>query len=94
MEIFLSSPEDAFLLLLRERKRNIDVRETHQLVAFLCAPRPGIKPATWVCALTGNQTCDFSVYRMTLQPAEPHRPGLYGDFLKLYLFIYLLGQYL
>ena len=42
-----------------ERERNIDVREKHKLVAFLYAPRLGIEPATWICAMTGNRTHDL-----------------------------------
>ena len=38
----------------RERDRNINVREKHQLIAFSYVPQPGIKPATWVYALTRN----------------------------------------
>ena len=47
----------------RERKRNIDVREKHQSIAFLCTTWPGIESTTWVCALTRNSTLDLSVYR-------------------------------
>ena len=37
----------------------------------------GIKPATQVCALTGNQTHNLLLYGSTLQPTEPYWPGLY-----------------
>ena len=40
------------------------------------APRLGTKPTTKVCALTGNGTCDISVYGLTLQPTEAHWPGI------------------
>ena len=49
------------------------MREKHWLVAFLYAL--GIEPATWVCALTGNQTHNISIYRTMLQTTEPHWPG-------------------
>ena len=58
-----------------ERERNIDVREKHCVVAFWYMPQVGMKPAIWVCALTGNWTHDRAVYRTTLQPSEPHWPG-------------------
>ena len=58
-----------------ERERNIDVREKHRCVAFSHAPRPGIKPATWVCAMTRNWTCKLSVYWTMLQPTKPHLQG-------------------
>ena len=58
---FSSSPcEDIFSLLLEREEggeRNIDVKEKHQF--FFCLPympKPGIEPATLVCASTGNQT--------------------------------------
>ena len=39
----------------RERERNMDMKEKHQLVAFLkYMPQLGIEPANWVCALTGK----------------------------------------
>ena len=42
----------------RERwtDRHINVREKHQLAAFLCAPLLGIEHALWA-TLTGNRTC-------------------------------------
>ena len=40
-----------------ERKRNINVTET-PIGCLLHAPQWGIKPATQVCALTGNLTGD------------------------------------
>ena len=48
----------------KERERKIYVRQKHQL-AVSHIPRPGIKPATWACALTRNQTGDLSLCRMT-----------------------------
>ena len=58
-----------FFIAFREegRERNIDAREKHQLVAFQMhpyqggsyAPGQGIKPATQVSVLTGNQTTTF-----------------------------------
>ena len=68
-----SSPKNFSLLLLereegRDRERNMDVSEKHPLVAFLYAPRPGIEPATWVCAVTGNCICNLLIYnRMMFQ---------------------------
>ena len=61
-----------FFITLRERGRE---REKHWLVAFWHAPSPGIKPATWVSALTRNWTHDSLVYGMTFQPTKPHGPG-------------------
>ena len=59
----------------RERERDINMREKHQLATFSYAPQQEIKPATWVCGLTRNQTHDPLAYRMMLQPTEPHHPG-------------------
>ena len=83
----LSSPEDIFFPIafrergsgrVRERGRNISVREKHQLVAFLYLlihTSMGIEPETWVCALTRNQTHNLLVHGMMLQPTEPCWPG-------------------
>ena len=49
--------------------------EKHWLVAFSYIPLQGIKPTTWVCALTENWTCSLSVYGTMLQPTEPYQPG-------------------
>ena len=38
-------------------------------------PDGGIELTTWVCALTGNRTCDLLVYWTTLQPTEPPGEG-------------------
>ena len=38
---------------------------------FLYAPQLGIKPATSVCALTENRTCNLLMNRTMLQPTEP-----------------------
>ena len=51
----------------RQRERDIDVRNINWLSL--------VYAATSVCALTGNQTHDLSLYGMMLQPAEPHQPG-------------------
>ena len=58
-----------------ERERNIDVKEEHQS-GLLYAPQQGTEPTTQACALTGNRTCNLSVYGKMLQPTEPHQPGL------------------
>ena len=43
-------------------------RERETLIGGLpYAPQWGVKPATWVCALTRNQTHDLLVYGMMLQ---------------------------
>ena len=34
----------------------------------------GTETATWVCALTGSQTCKILVHRTMLQPTEPYQP--------------------
>ena len=49
-------------------------RKRHKLAAFSYAPQLWIKPATWVCALIRNGTCDLLVYGTMLQPVEPSRP--------------------
>ena len=57
-------------------ERNIDVKETSIIsIASPHMPRLGIKPATYVCVLTGNRTSNLSVYWTMLQPAEPPSQG-------------------
>ena len=48
-----------------------------------CAPprEPGIKPATWLCALTQDQTYNLLVHRRTLHSNEP--PGQGKDVLNI-----------
>ena len=55
------------MVFIGERKRCVS--ET-SLGCLPYAPRLGIKPPIWVCALTLNQTWDTLVHRMTLQPSE------------------------
>lgn len=49
----------------REVERNID------WLPPACLP----EPATWICALIGNQICHLLVYGMRLLPTKPHQPG-------------------
>ena len=67
----------------RDRERNTDVRGKHQLVVFLYVPLLGVESTTWVLALTGNRTCNLSVYGMMLQPTEPYWPGCLWVFFHL-----------
>ena len=61
----------------REERRENHQCERETLIGCLpYVPQPEIKPATQASALTGNQTPRLSVYRTTLQPTEPHWPGL------------------
>ena len=69
----------------RERERNIDVREKHLLAISLHTPPLGNKSKTQACALTRNQTRDLLVHGTTLQPTEPHWPGLKSCVLYLEL---------
>ena len=56
-------------------ERNINVRETHGLVACCTHPGRASNPRPRRCALTGNQTPNLLVYRVMIQPTEPHQPG-------------------
>ena len=56
-----------------ERGRETCMRNINPLP--LAHSLTGTKPATRACALTKNRTRDLSVYRMALQPTEPHQPG-------------------
>lgn len=47
-----------------ERERDIDLREKHWIVAC------------YTCLLSRDQSCNFSVYGMVLQPPASHHPGL------------------
>ena len=90
--IFSPSPEDIFFIDFRERERgrgggregerekqtNIDWLPSRARPNLQCTPGPGSKPATWVCALNGNQTDDLLFYGTTLQPTDPHWPGPFG----------------
>ena len=53
----------------REKEKYWRERET-SITCFLYTPRPGIKSATWVCALTESRTCNLSVYGTMLQLAR------------------------
>ena len=68
--LFLSSSEDMLIdFRVGEGERGVGrerERDTNQL------------PLT--CAPTGNRTCDLPVYRMLLQPTEPHQPGHLAGF--------------
>ena len=63
----------------RERQRNTDGSASSSsgpTRKLLWELQHGTKPTTWVCALARSQTHNLSVYGMTLQPREPHQPGL------------------
>ena len=86
--LFKPHLKTCLLILEREekrkgRERKIDVREKHLSVASY-VPRPGAKPAMWVCVLTENQTHDISVDGTMLQPTEPPGQGPYQCFFKLW----------
>ena len=70
---FLSSPEDIFFTAVRESKSETERERdiTHSL-ALSYASQQGTEPSTWVCVLTWNKNCDFSVSRTTAQICEPH----------------------
>lgn len=54
-----------------ERERNIVMRNTHWLPP--CAPLPGIRSKTWVCAGTSNRTCSLLVCgKRTTGPGPGH----------------------
>lgn len=60
------------------RERNIDVKQTHQLVAYHTSPNMGlrIEPAPKYLPLTRNRTHEpFGVWAEALI-TEPHHPGL------------------
>ena len=63
------------------RETNIDLLGKYQckrktsIGCFLYAPRMGIKPATWVCALIGNGTHNILVYGTVLQSSESPGQG-------------------
>ena len=89
--IFLPSPEDMFIDF-REREREGEREEEKHgceretsISCLLYVPQLVMEPATLACALTGNQTHSCSVYRTTLQPSEPHRPGQNGPYFILIL---------
>ena len=67
----------------REREREIG--------CLLYLPQLGIEPASWVCALIGDQTFNLSVYETMLQPTELHSPGL-KHFLIVFSFMCLTLQ--
>ena len=70
LNIFLN-PQLRMFIDLRERERE---RET--LIGCLpFAPQPGVKPATYVCALTGNQATHFLMYEKMFQATESPGPG-------------------
>ena len=59
-----------------KRKRETErQREKHRLVASCMRPDRWPNLQTQAYARTGNGTRNLSVYRMMLQPTEPHQPG-------------------
>lgn len=73
--LFFFNPPPKICSLIREKgsgrvgERVTDVREKHQLVTS-STHQPGIVPATQVCILTGDPTCNLQVYRTTVQTME------------------------
>ena len=65
----------------REKERNTDLREKHQLAVSLYASQLGIKPAAHTCALTGDRTLNLLVYETMLKPTEQPSQGQ-GKFLN------------
>ena len=59
---------------MREGEKHLCERET-SIGCSSYMPQLGTRPATKVCALTGNRTRDLLVYGTTLQLAEPHHAG-------------------
>ena len=59
----------------RERERETETERDTDVVSHTC-PWPGTEPTTRTCALTWNWTHDLWVYKTTLQPTDPHWPGL------------------
>ena len=60
----------------REKEKRPCKREAW-ICFLLHMPQPEIKPETWACALTGNQTLELSLYEMMLQPTEPGQGYLF-----------------
>ena len=73
---FLSVPKDIFFIAFRERERKRE-REKHwcKREASICCLHSGPEPQQVTC-LDGEQHPQPFGYGMTLQPPEPHRPGL------------------
>ena len=63
------------IIFFDSRERGRELRET-LINCLLYTPQPGTKPTAQACTLTRNQTGDLLIYGMTLQPIEPHQPGL------------------
>lgn len=78
---------------MRERDRNIDVKE-HWLASPACCLTRG-QTATRTWTLPGNPARDLLVHETTFQPAEPYWPGLLPWFLlrNLSLLKYFLPCY-
>ena len=70
----------------KERERNIDVQEKHQLSS--ACPQLGTWPATEARAGTGNQTGKFSVCRMTPNPLSHTSQGLLLTFKRSTFYFY------
>ena len=67
----------------RERERQTDRHQCERKASINClpfAPGRGVKPATSVCALTWNWTCNLLVCGTTFQPTEPSGQGKRRDF--------------
>ena len=76
--------------LLSERKKNIDVREKHRLVAFVHVPWQGIEPATWVCPVPGIQSATLWSVRWCSNHVSHNGQAHFNHFKKndfIYLFL-------
>ena len=77
----------------RGRDRNMDVREKHNWFPPLRV-QPGIKPIAWVCALSGNWTCNHLLYGTMLQSTEPPGKGSISFFMLAIYLLKLLQNFL
>ena len=70
------------LIDFREREKHQLERE-RSISGLLHTLQLGTEPATQARALTRNQTHNLLACGTTLQPTEPHPPGLVYNFLKM-----------
>ena len=95
-QLWLFLPRFCFVLFILTRGHSVFIsfreRERHGWVAFSYVPQQGIKPATGVCVLTRTRTRHLLVYRMMLQPTEPHWPGPVQVFSRWELWAGQVGQ--
>lgn len=77
-ECSLSGLPREWLEIVFLKRDGVEVGGEREISCLLHTHQPEIKPETWVCAPTMNQTLHLRVYRTTLQPLSNTGQGESG----------------